>query len=177
MTLAHLFEADPRPGVVVPFSRTSSAHWTAALLVLDARIAVAADSAQSLGIGSRRGREVRRCLHQLVSARSSLDALFAEIVTAERTTLELVEARAFVGATCDWCKSVAGMLRDLAEAEEHDFCDVRDCIATWSSEQVRGELLARMTECTAETVNHPAVSAAVQRLQGDVVVLNWNLRG
>jgi hypothetical protein len=177
MTAAYALQSDyraSRPALHVA-PPVAGDEWTAACIVLDARIAVATDCAASLR-PSDRSVEVTRWLGLLANAAWSLEAFFDAIVAAEREGDELVEARACLAAACDWCRVVAGLIRDVAEADEARWPDVRDAAAAASSSYVRRELAPRMAACEAACSGHAAVLAACLRLQGDIVVLNWALR-
>ncbi len=181
MTLAHVLHPAPSDAVVVPFSRskeaTSSAHWSAALLVLDARIAVAEECAHALG-PSRRGRELQRCLPLLASVREGLETLFANIVAAElQSGSQLQAAREYVAAICGWSTDVAGALREMASADECHWSSVRDSATRVSSARVRSCLVALFADLEAECPRPSAMHSVALALQGDVVVMNWSLRG
>lgn len=175
MSLAYALEPAPHARVL-PFPRAEE-PWTAALLVVDARLAVAAECAAALSASSPRGQQLRRCINVLASARAALDSLFDAITAAERRSREeLADARAYLVAACDWCKDVAALLREIAEADEHGWLEVRDAAASWSSGRVRHDLVARMAACRASTARYVDVRDAALRLQSDVVLLNWNIR-
>lgn len=181
MTLAHVLYPPAQAAVVVPFSRpkeaASSAHWSDGLLVLAARLAVAEECARTLG-RSPQGREVRRCLPILAGVHDAIEALFVFIVAAEeRSGSPLPAARAYVAAVCSWAADVAASLRDIASEEECRWSRVRESAAQVSSARVRGDLVPLFADLEAECPRRSPTRSAAVALQGDVVLLNWNLRG
>ncbi|HSQ67827.1 MAG TPA: hypothetical protein VLM85_31670 [Polyangiaceae bacterium] len=181
MTLAHVLYPAAQAAVVVPFSRpqgaTSSAHWSEGLLVLDSRLAVAEECARALG-RSPQGREVRRCLEILAGVRDAVEALFATLVAAEeRSGSPLAAAREYVAAVCRWAADVAASLREIASEDECRWSRVRERAARVSSARVRGDLVPLFAELEAERPRPSPTRSAALALQGDVVLLNWNLRG
>lgn len=163
MSLAHVIHP------AFPVARVAP-HWTS-LLILDARIAVAEECIGALR-SSRRIHEMRRCLSVLTDVRFELEMLLSAIIAVEQASnAGLSAARAYAAAVFSWCTDVAGSLRDMASADESRWVSVRERAAQDSSARVRNAILPLFAELEA-----PMRSAAL-RLQGDVVILNWNLRG
>ncbi len=168
-----------QPAEVVPLNRsheTSAAHWTGALIVLDARIAVAEEHARSLG-PSRRSRDVRQCLAALAAVRIRLEELVARVATNERPGAPLRASRTYAAAVCEWCCLVAGALRAIASADDRAAKEVREQAARASSACVRSSLVPLFAELEAECSPQSPVRSLALTLQGDVVLVNWELRG